>query len=76
MDTARRGNEAEARILAELVRRGFGVAIPFGDGSPYDLVLDLGDSLLRVQCKRGWLRRGCLVFNVRSTDHGNGPGSY
>lgn len=33
-------------------------------------------ALLRVQCKRAWPVKGCLVFNTRSTDHGRGPQPY
>jgi hypothetical protein len=53
------------------------VAVPFGEGPPYDLVVDLGDrEFLRVQCKRAWPLQGCVVFKCRSTDHGSGPRSY
>ena len=76
MISAKRGNEAEAMVLAGLVRRDFEVLLPFGDGHPYDLLVDLGDCFLRVQCKRGWPKGGCVVFNCRSTDHGRGPQSY
>jgi hypothetical protein len=78
MKTATRGNAAEARILAELVVRGFDVLTPFGGGHPYDLVVDLGGTdFLRVQCKTAWLiPRGCLAFHCRSTDHGRGRRPY
>lgn len=62
--------------LNALVRQGFEVALPFGGGQPYDLIVDLGGLFLRVQCKRAWPLGGCLVFNCRSTDHGRGPQSY
>jgi hypothetical protein len=52
MKTATRGNAAEARVLAEFVRRGFDVLTPFGGGQPYDLAVDLGGAgFLRVQSK-------------------------
>lgn len=76
MLSAARGNAAEAAILAALIEHGYYVLLPFGDGQPYDLAVDLGDSLLRVQCKRAWRRGGCMIFNSRSTDHGRGPQSY
>jgi len=64
-------------VLAALVGRGLHVLVPFGEGSPYDLVVHLGDAtFLRVQCKTAWPVGGCLVFNPRSTDHGRGPQSY
>jgi hypothetical protein len=78
MESATRGNAAEARILAELVARGLDVLTPFGSGHPYDLAVDLGASrFLRVQCKTAWLiGRGCLAFHCRSTDHGRGRQTY
>jgi hypothetical protein len=76
MKTATKGNEAEAVILAALVRRGLDVLIPFGGGQPYDLVVDLGDELLKVQCKTAWPGNGCLIFNRRTTDHGQGRRPY
>lgn len=77
MKSAARGNVAEAAVLNNLVRRGLHVLVPFGSGHPYDLVVDIGGAdFLRIQCKRAWPLKGCLVFNSRSTDHGRGPQSY
>jgi hypothetical protein len=76
METAARGNAAEAAVLSAFVQRGYEVLVPFGGGQPYDLVVELGNSMLRVQCKRAWLAGGCLVFNSRGTDHGRGRRSY
>ncbi|HET9153890.1 MAG TPA: group I intron-associated PD-(D/E)XK endonuclease [Solirubrobacterales bacterium] len=77
MKTATKGNEAEAMILCALIERGFEVSVPFGSGQPYDLVVDLGGfDLLKVQCKTGWLHKGCISFNARSTDHGQGRRPY
>jgi hypothetical protein len=71
------GNTGEAMVLAALVERGFHVLVPFGEGQPYDLTVHLGErDFLRVQCKTAWPRKGCLIFNSRSTDHGRGPQSY
>jgi hypothetical protein len=64
-------------VLSALVQHGYEVSVPFGSGQPYDLVVDLGGrEFLRVQCKRAWPLRGCVVFNCRSTDHGRGPQPY
>lgn len=77
MKTATKGNEAEAMILAALIERGYDVSVPFGGGQPYDLMVDLGGfSVLKVQCKTGWLDKNCVSFNTRSTDHGQGRRSY
>lgn len=71
-----RGTAGEAAVLNALVRRGLEVSIPFGEGQPYDLVIDLGAAFVRVQCKMAWPSQGCLLFNARSTDHGRGAQSY
>jgi hypothetical protein len=78
MATATRGNAAEARVLAEFITRGFDVLVPFGSGQPYDLAVDIGDRLLKVQCKTAWLaaNEGCFIFNCRTTDHGHGRQPY
>lgn len=63
-------------MLAAFAKRGFEVLVPFGDGHPYDLAVELETSMLRVQCKRAWPSKGCLTFNSHSTDHGHGRRSY
>jgi hypothetical protein len=61
------GERTEAIILAELVKRGHRVLVPYGTNHRYDLVIDTGDRFLRVQCKTGRLRRGVVTFNTAST---------
>jgi hypothetical protein len=46
---------------------GFDVLMPFGENTRYDLVLDDGEDLTRVQCKTGRLRNGAVVFAVSSS---------
>jgi PD-(D/E)XK endonuclease len=60
------GLRTEAAILAELVRRGYQVLVPFGINQRYDLVLDIGDRFIRAQCKTGRLRDGVVRFSTRS----------
>lgn len=60
------GLRTEAVVLAELTRRGYRVLLPFGYNQRYDLVLDIDGSFLRVQCKTGRLRNGCVVFRAQS----------
>ncbi len=77
MGTVNRGNAAEAAVLGAFVEYGYDVLTPFGGGQAFDLAVHLGGPrFLRVQCKAAWRRGGCLVFNVRSTDHGRGPQPY
>lgn len=51
--TNRKGEIGEAMVLADLQRKGYGVAIPFGHDLPFDLILIRKDAraLERVQCK-------------------------
>lgn len=61
------GARSEAIILAELVRRGHTVLVPYGANHRYDLAIDLGTRFLRVQCKTGRLRGGRICFKTAST---------
>jgi hypothetical protein len=61
------GQRTEAAILAELVKRGYRVLLPFGVNQRYDLAIDTGERFLRVQCKTGRLRNGCIRFRTAST---------
>jgi hypothetical protein len=62
MSTNDVGNVSEALVLAAYVDAGFCVSVPFGNGWAYDLVVDTGGRLLKVQVKTGWQRQGCLLF--------------
>jgi hypothetical protein len=77
VDTIVRGNAAEAGVLHACVTAGLPVYLPFGGGSPVDLVvLTPGGSPIRVQVKCGRLREGRVEFNVCATDHGRGREHY
>jgi PD-(D/E)XK endonuclease len=63
--TNAKGELGEAMVLADLQRKGYGVAIPFGHDLPFDLILirkETGD-LERVQCK--YTRSDGRVIDVR-----------
>jgi hypothetical protein len=60
------GQRTEAIVLAELVKRGHTVLVPFGSNHRYDFVLDTPDGFLRAQCKTGRLYRGVIRFNTVS----------
>ena len=61
------GERSEAIILAELVKRGHRVLVPYGTNHRYDLVVEAGGRFLRVQCKTGRLRQGVIRFSTVST---------
>ena len=54
-NTKQKGDTTEVKVLSQLIGRGYSVSIPFGDNDKYDLIVDTGRSLLRVQCKTGWI---------------------
>ena len=67
------GDEPESRVLSELLTHGYSVSIPFGDNDRYDLVVDDGDELYRIQCKTGWPNKDeTLRFNTHSQTTKNG----
>jgi hypothetical protein len=61
------GLRSEMAIANALVQLGYAVFLPIGHNHRYDLLLDLGDRFLRVQCKTGRLSRGRIQFNTVST---------
>ncbi|WP_267641890.1 group I intron-associated PD-(D/E)XK endonuclease [Haloarchaeobius amylolyticus] len=71
MNTSRKGDETEALVLAELMRLGLSVSVPFGDSDRYDLIVDDGDRLHRVQCKTGSWVNGTVRFNLYSSTVGS-----
>ena len=51
MTTDQKGAIAEAAIALAAMKLGVDVYRPLGEGGRYDLILDVGSRLLRVQCK-------------------------
>jgi hypothetical protein len=51
LTTDQKGAIAESAIVHAAIKLGIGVFKPLTDGERYDLILDLGPRLLRVQCK-------------------------
>lgn len=68
-ETKRRGNIAELAVLRVAVERGYRVAIPYGEDAPYDLVVDRGGKLERVQCK--YVNSDGRVIEVRCSSTNN-----
>ena len=54
-------------VMLALRELGYAVSVPFGENTRYDLVLDDGERLLRVQCKTGRLTKGCVEFRTSSS---------
>jgi PD-(D/E)XK endonuclease len=60
------GSRSETAILAAFHERGFLVWLPWSANTRADMILDLGDRFLRIQCKTGRLRDGAIRFRPQS----------
>lgn len=70
-NTKRVGIVSELVAMERFAAAGFRLLLPFGENSPYDLVLENRKGrLFRVQVKTGRLRRGVVLFNCVS-NHGH-----
>jgi hypothetical protein len=61
------GDRTTLAAMLALYQAGYIVLTPFGENTRYDLVIDDGRTLARLQCKTGRLRRGAIRFPVCST---------
>lgn len=73
-DSNHRGNVAELKIAAAAADLGIPVLAPMTEHGRYDLVFEIGDRLLRVQCKSA-PRKGDVVV-VRLATNRRGPDGY
>jgi PD-(D/E)XK nuclease superfamily protein len=62
-----KGDRSTLAIMLALHEAGYDVLVPFGENTRYDLVIDDGVTLKRVQCKTGRLRQGAIRFAARSS---------
>jgi PD-(D/E)XK endonuclease len=69
-----RGNVAELKIAAAAAELGVPVLAPMTEHERYDLVFEIGDRLLRIQCKSG-RRKGDVVI-VRLVTNRRGPDGF
>jgi hypothetical protein len=70
-----KGDRTTLAVMLALQEAGYAVLVPFGENTRYDLVIDDGRRLSRVQCKTGRLRDGTVLFNTCSCyGHHMNPG--
>ena len=67
--TKLKGDIAEQAVIFHSLKRGYGVLQPIGDRMPYDLVLDVGSNLVKVQVKSAWrdTKGASYVVDARRT---------
>ncbi|HAG27443.1 TPA: endonuclease [Patescibacteria group bacterium] len=54
MNTKLTGDIAEQATILKFLELGWGVSKPVGDRLPYDLIADVGGSLIKLQVKSAW----------------------
>jgi len=60
------GDIGETRVLAELIKRGYNVSIPFGHDAKYDLVVEVDGKLKKVQVKTTASKGGKMRVQCRT----------
>ena len=63
------GDVTTAAVLMRLIDLYGTVLLPFGENQRYDLVVEIDERLVRVQCKTGRLRDGVIKFNACSSSY-------
>ena len=58
-----KGDTSEAFFIAKFIQLGWHVSKPFNSHLIYDLILDRGKGLERVQVKTGRIERRYIIFN-------------
>ncbi len=53
-----RGELAEARLVTKLMEMGITVAKPLGDSAKWDLIIQAGRKISRLQVKSAWVKSG------------------
>jgi hypothetical protein len=56
------GNHSESIVLGAYLKEGFTVSIPFGSGASYDLLIDTGSNIYKIQVKTAWISKGVLKY--------------
>jgi len=69
MNTKLKGDIAEQAVILKTLKKGWDVSVPIGDRLPYDLVLDVEGTLLKIQVKSAWfdsIKQNYVVDNRRT----------
>ena len=61
------GDRTTLAVMLALTELGYHISVPFGENTRYDLVVDDGDRLQRVQCKTGRFLDGVVIFRTASS---------
>lgn len=68
LSSKEKGNLTELQCLTAVYELGYKAAIPYGENSRYDFIIDIGNKLLRVQVKTSsTVDKDSFKFSCRST---------
>lgn len=68
----KKGDTAEMMVAADLVKRGYRIAFPYGEDSDYDLIVERDGVLERVQVKYTESRDNVVLVRCASHSLTNG----
>ena len=68
-ETKRKGDLGESMVIAEVMRRGYKVALPVGEDWPFDFIVLRQGKLERVQCKYTESDGKIIEAKCRSTNN-------
>lgn len=75
MNSRQQGSVALGRAIAYFSSLGFPVLIPISEQQRYDLIVDMNDTLYRVECKHGTQKNNTSSYKVDlRTQGGNRSG--
>jgi hypothetical protein len=66
---SKKGAITEAAIALAAIRLDLLVLRPMTEGGRYDLALDTGEQILRLQCKSAWRQRDVLITPCNTNRH-------
>jgi hypothetical protein len=61
------GDRSTLAVMFALHAAGYSISVPFGENTRYDLLLDDGETIARVQCKAARFRGGAVWFKTSSS---------
>jgi hypothetical protein len=61
------GDRSTLAVMLALQAAGYNIALPFGENTRYDLLIDDGATISRVQCKSARFRGGSIWFKTSSS---------
>lgn len=70
LSTKFKGTVTELQVQTYFLSKGYNISVPVCEESKYDLILDTGKQLLKIQIKTARLEtnnQNSIVFNCRST---------